>query len=112
MMDPSQVTDAMVKQLRDSVDEQSTAEPYADENMKAKIAAANGSIGMAAYYIWVAKAAALSSLVDIVEGSSSRKNSQAYRNAQAMTEHFAQFVPETTVTDPRRTSRTRAIERA
>lgn len=110
-MDANDVTAAQVQQLRDAIDEQDTAEPYTDAALKSKIAAANGDVNVVAYYIWVSKAAALSSLVDISEGGSSRKNSQAYTNAKDMLTHFSAFLPSTDPEATGRRTRTRAIVR-
>lgn len=110
-MDVSQVTPEMVQQLRDAVDEQVDADPYSNPTMRSKIAAANGNVNAVAYYIWVAKAAALSSLVDISEGGSSRKNSQAYDAARRMVDHFQAYVPTDPINIGGRISRTRAIVR-
>lgn len=109
-MTPDQVTAEMVQQLRDNIDEQDDAAPYTDDQLKLKIADANG-VGAASYYIWVNKAAALSTLVDISEGGSTRKNSQAYTAAASMVEHFKGYVPTDTGVIAGRTSRTRAIVR-
>lgn len=110
-MNASDVTAEQVQQLRDSIDEQDNTEPYTDDELKAKIAAANGDTNVVAYYIWVSKAAALSTLVDVQEGGSSRKNSQAYTAAKDMMAHFAAYVPADPINTGGRRSRTRAIVR-
>lgn len=111
-MTPDEVTPDQIAQLREFIDEPDNAEPYTDDALKSKIAAADGIVGAVAYYIWVSKAASLSSLVDISEGGSSRKNSQTYTAAKGMMDHFLPYVPK----DPGnvqslRVSRTRAIVR-
>lgn len=111
-MTPDEVTDDMVQELRDDIDEQDNVDPYTTDALKIKIAAADGNIGAVAYYIWVSKAAALSTLVDISEGGSSRKNSQLYQSAKGMIAHFQPYVPADPVNTGGRTSRTRMIERA
>jgi hypothetical protein len=110
-MTPEQVTDQQVQDLRDFIDEQDDVAPYTTAALKAKIAAANGNVGAVAYYIWVSKAAALSTLVDITEGGSSRRNSQAYTAAKDMVARFMPYVPTDPVNIGGRTSRTRAIVR-
>jgi hypothetical protein len=61
---------------------------YDDEELKARIDAANGDLDAVAADIWEEKAAAFAELVDISEAGSSRKNSSMYKAALEMHNHF------------------------
>lgn len=108
---PGQVTPGQIVALRLLVDEPDDAEPYTDAELSQMIADQNGNINAAAYYIWVNKAAALSTMVDITEGGSTRRQSQAFTNAQEMVKHFQNDIPSTDPDSLAHFSRTRAIER-
>lgn len=110
-MDVNDVTDDMVAQLREAISEPTDEGSYTTEILKSKIAAADGSIEVVAYYVWRSKAAALSALVDITEGGSSRRNSQAFTNATEMVKQFAPYIPVDPVVGGARHARTRAITR-
>lgn len=109
-MTSSLVTPELISSLRELIDEPDDTGGYTDDVLTAKLLTYGLNLNVTAYYIWVNKAAALSSLVDITESGSSRKNSQAYTNAQAMAQHFQVYVP-TDAVNVGRTSRVRAIER-
>jgi hypothetical protein len=104
-------TSDQIAMLRTLIDEADDADPYTDDALSSAIDVAGGDINKAAYYQWVNKAAGLSSLVDITEGGSTRRNSQAYTNAQGMVKHFAAYAPSDPSNMGGRTSRTRAIVR-
>lgn len=62
---------------------------YSDEELSARIDAANGDLDVVAADIWEEKAASYAELVDVTEAGSSRKNSDLYKAAIAMHDHFS-----------------------
>lgn len=81
---------------------------YSDEELSARIDAANGDLRTVAADIWEEKAATYAEMVDISEAGSSRKNGELYKNAIAM---HAFFTDEETVSAAGATT-TRPIVRA
>lgn len=65
--------------------------PYTDAALSDRIDAA-GSLDELAYQIWLEKAAAAASLVDISEGGSSRKQGDLYEQYLSMAGNFADRV--------------------
>ncbi len=69
---------------------------YTDEVLGDRIDAANGDLNLVAMEVWTEKASKFSTLVDITEGGSSRKNSQLASNALTMAAHFRGIVEDGT----------------
>jgi hypothetical protein len=63
---------------------------YTDEEMAERAQAAT-NLYVAARDIWIEKVAALAPLVDVSEGGSSRKMSQAYTQAKAMVTFYSEL---------------------
>lgn len=103
-------TPAQIATLRALINESINVLPYDDATLGGWIDSRNGDVHAAAYDAWVSKSASLSSLVDISEGGSTRKNSQAYTNSLNMIKLFSPYV-EGDVLIPGTGSRTRAIVR-
>jgi hypothetical protein len=61
---------------------------YDDTELGVRIDAVNGDLDAVAADIWEEKAAAYAEMVDISEAGSSRKNSDLYKAAIAMHDHF------------------------
>lgn len=80
-------TQIQITMLRNRISEPDNVEPYTDEAL-AEMIDELGSIGKTASEIWKIKAGELSTLVDISEGGSSRKNSDAYKAALAMAQVY------------------------
>jgi hypothetical protein len=76
--------------LRRAIDEP-TADTYSDAELNDRISSAD-SPEAAARDIWGEKMAALSSLVNVSEGGSSRALSQAYEHAKEMWSHYDALV--------------------
>ena len=87
--------------------------PYAfsDEEISAAIDANDGDLRKTSGGFWESKAARYSTMVDISEAGSSRKNSGLFSNAVAMAKHFGAGDDDDSSEDVR-PSRTRAIRRA
>lgn len=98
-----------IARLRRLINEPEDAAPYTNQYLESLIDAANGDVTVAAYNVWTDKTAEFSTLVDISEGGSSRKQSQAFTNAQAMAAHFRSLIGG--VDDGARVSRTRKVDR-
>ena len=98
-----------IARLRRLINEPEDADPYTDQYLEALIDAADGDVTVATYNIWTDKAAEFSTLVDISEGGSSRKQSQAFTNAQQMASYFRSMIGG--MDDGARVSRTRKIDR-
>lgn len=99
--------------LRSLVDDLSGEDQmFSDEDLSAQLDVANGDTRLAASTVWSLKAARYSNLVDVTEGSSSRKLGSLYKNALEMSKHFADdsTTPGSPST-PVGVSRTRAITR-
>ena len=77
--------------LRRLIDEPTT-DVYADAELQARLDAVAGDGTLVARDVWAEKMAAASSLVDISEGGSQRKMSQAYDHAKAMWDHYNELV--------------------
>lgn len=88
-----------------------TTEPYefTDEYLGLVIDA-NADLDEAAVVVWEAKAASLSTMVNISESGSSRSNSQLYTNALAQLKYFRDKINQGEAESATR-SRTRAIRR-
>jgi hypothetical protein len=99
-----------VAELRLLTDEPTDGDPYTDDYL-AGVIDSQGSLQAAAMYVWGLKAARYSSLVDMAEGTSSRKMSDMLDNALRMRQQFATAIEDPVVELGYRTG-TRAIERA
>jgi hypothetical protein len=99
-----------VAELRLLIDEPVVGDPYTDEYL-GDVIDDKGSLQAAALYMWGLKAARYSSLVDMAEGTSSRKMSDMMDNALKMRQQFASAIEDPVVELGYRTG-TRAIERA
>lgn len=73
--------------LRRLIDE-STQDVYSDAELNQRLSDVQGDGNLVARDVWAEKMAAASSLVDVSEGGSQRKLSQAYDHAKAMWEHY------------------------
>lgn len=102
-------TPAEVAALRPLIND--TAEPYEFDSpvLSAQLDAAGGDQRKAAGAVWGIKASKLAGLVDVSEGSSSRKLGSLYKQALEMSTFYA-GAPAGTSTTQR--SRTRPIVRA
>lgn len=67
---------------------QPTVTEYADEELGALIDEQNGDVRLAAGFLWEERMVETSALVDITEGSSSRKMKQEFDNAVKMTQQY------------------------
>lgn len=104
MASPEQIT--ALRQLVDDVDE---PRMFTDEYLGSVIDAA-ASMDEAAVVVWEAKAARLSTMVNISESGSSRSNSQLYTNALAQLKYFRDKTTQGEVESATR-SRMRSIRR-
>lgn len=103
-------TVAEVLKLRELIDDAGVPQQFSDDYLSATIDSSN-TVNASASNIWRIKASKYASLVDVTEGSSSRKLSSLYKQALEMANSFQDNnTPE--VIQLRRASRTRAIERA
>jgi hypothetical protein len=84
---------ATLVQLRRLIDEPE-ATTYTDAELTLRLTEAEGDANSVALDIWIEKLAQLSGLVDISEGGSSRKNSQAFEQARFMVDYFTGVVGE------------------
>lgn len=82
-----------IARLRRLIGEPNNVAPYDDAYLGSVIDGSGGSVYAAAHGVWTDKAAEYSSLVDITEGGSSRKQSQVFENAQKMAASFEKFTP-------------------
>lgn len=73
--------------LRQLIGDETEPLQFTDADLSAHIDA-NGSVGAAAGVVWSIKAARLADLVDVTEGSSSRKLSQLQKQALDMAAHY------------------------
>jgi hypothetical protein len=80
-----------LESLRRLVDEPDET-TYSDTELISRLAASGSSLYTVARDVWGEKLAALSGLVNVSEGGSSRSMSQAFDHAQAMYTHFAGLV--------------------
>lgn len=103
---------AAIRLLRGYIGEPDDAGDYTDERLQTLLDENDGNVEAVAATVWRSKAAALSVLVDISEGASSRKNSQAHSQALRMAEHYGSMLAVDVVEPVRRGARTRAIRRA
>ncbi|SRR6266498_2587179 len=76
--------------LRRAIDEP-TEDTYSDAELVERLSSAD-TADIAARDIWAEKMAALSSLVNVSEGGSSRALSQAYDHAKEMWSHYDSLV--------------------
>jgi hypothetical protein len=83
--------------LRRLVDEP-TEDAYSDTELVDRLSAALGDFNKAALGVWQEKLIAATSLVDVSEGGSSRRMSQAYDHAKDMVDFFTSQIA--TVTRP------------
>lgn len=103
---------AAIRLLRGYIGEPDDMGEYTDEKLQVALDDNDGNVEAVAALIWRSKAAALSALVDISEGASSRKNSQAHSQALRMAEHYGSMLATVEPEPVRRGARTRAIRRA
>src|SRR5690349_13079809 len=102
-------TPAQITELRSLIND--TADPFEFDapTLTVYIDTAGGDVRAAAGVVWQVKASKLAGLVDVTEGSSSRKMSQLYKQALEMAAFYSGG--ETTITGSTRSSGTRAIVR-
>lgn len=74
--------------LRHKIGDVEAPQTYTDEVLSALLDAVDGDSDAVAASIWRQKAASYAEMVDISEAGSSRKNSDLFKNAQAMAEHY------------------------
>lgn len=98
-----------IAELRSLIDENDQTS-YTDFVLSDRLDAVDGDQYRLAEVIWREKAARYSGLVDIQEGTSSRKMSQLYTQALKMADSFASGLT-AVVVSTRRPARTRPIER-
>lgn len=103
-------TPAQVLELRPLINDAGEEPEFDDIALIDYLDAANGDVRLAASVVWGVKASRLAGLVDVTEGSSSRKMSQLYKQALEMSTHFGGVEAATGTTSTQRT-RTRAIVR-
>lgn len=101
-------TAEQIAELRRLVDEP-TETVYSDVDLSARIDAVSGDLNLLAGTVWREKAAKLTSLIDVQEGSSNRKMSQLQTQALKMASMFDVSL-EATLRAPR-AARTRKVER-
>lgn len=82
--------------LRRLVDEP-TEDTYSDADLADRLTDAGESINTAALVLWKEKMIAASGFVDVSEGGSSRKMSQAYDHAKEMVAFFEREIANTTL---------------
>lgn len=101
-------TSEQIAQLRVMINDTATPQDYDAPSLSAAIDRAAGDLNKAAGAVWAQKAAKFAGLVDVTEGSSSRKLSQLQAQAIVM----ANFYGADTSSDGTPTrSRTRPITR-
>lgn len=81
-----------INELRDLVNDQTLPYTFTAPQLSAYIDSA-GSVRAAAGAVWNVKASKLAGLVDVTEGSSSRKLSQLYKQALEMASFFGASDP-------------------
>lgn len=102
--------EAQVAELRRLIDEPDNVPPWMDDVLSARLDAREGtSIASLAATIWREKAAMYSGLIDVQEGSSSRKLSQLQSQALKMADSLA--LADGPVVPTKRPATTRRIER-
>lgn len=74
--------------LRRLIDEPDQDGTYTDAELTQRLSDAQGDANVVARDVWAEKMAGFSTLVDISEGGSQRKASQAYDHAKEMWTHF------------------------
>lgn len=85
---------------------------YTDLMLDEYIAEADDDLNLAASRIWRMKASSYAEMVDISEAGSSRKNSDLFKNAQAMADHYeGESEEDPGVLEPGTYSTTRRIAR-
>lgn len=77
-----------LEELRAKIGDTEAPYTYIDEVLGAMLDAAGEDTDKVASSIWRTKAASYASMVDISEAGSSRKNSDLFKNAQAMAEFY------------------------
>ena len=76
-----------INMLRDLVNDNAAPQTFTAAQLSGYIDA-EGDVRKAAGVVWGIKASRLAGLVDVTEGSSSRKMSQLYKQALEMSAHF------------------------
>lgn len=99
-------TTEQIAELRSLIND--TTEPYEYDAplLSSKIDQAGGDVRKAAGTVWAQRASAYAGLVDVTEGSSSRKNSQLYKQALDMAKYYGED-PAATPETPTTAGRTR-----
>lgn len=100
---------ATIADLRRLINQPTNTDPWTDAVLSARIDDWVGDLTALAATIWREKAATFAGLVDVQEGSSSRKLSQLYTQALAMAAGLD--AGSTTSVTGRRAATTRPIER-
>ena len=77
-----------LQELRAKIGDTEEPYTYADEVLNAALDAADDDSDKVAASIWRTKAASYAGMVDISEAGSSRKNSDLFKNAQAMADFY------------------------
>jgi hypothetical protein len=77
-----------IADLRALVDDKVEPYEFEDAELGGHIDAAGGDLRAAAGTVWAVKASRLAGLVDVTEGSSSRKMSQLHQQALAMAKYY------------------------
>ena|SRR5687767_14243107 len=62
---------------------------FSEEEIQLFLLEGHGSVKAAAYHGWVAKAAELANLANVIEGNSSREMSELHRQALRMVDRFS-----------------------
>lgn len=94
-----------IAQLRSFIDDTATPQEYDAGALSGYITAADGDVRKAASLVWTTRASRYAGLVDVTEGSSSRKNSQLYKQALDMAKVYG--AEDVTTTEPTPSGRTR-----
>jgi hypothetical protein len=110
-LDPGVADDvAVLTRLRRFIAEPTDANGYTDQVLSDMFDAAGGDVNITAADVWREKAGKAADLVDVSEGSSSRKMSQVSANALKQAD-FYESLTVTATGAVTRGARTRAIER-
>lgn len=99
----------LITQLRVLINDDTQPYEYTAPTLSETIDAAGGDVRKAAGQVWATKASRLAGLVDVTEGSSSRKLSQLYKQALDMATFYG--ADSATATTAGARSGTRAIVR-
>lgn len=103
-------TTDQISSLRTLVNDEAAPQTFTAPQLSAYIDAAGGDVRLAAGSVWAVKASKLAGLVDVTEGTSSRKLGSLYKQALEMATYYGGSTAAAEVTTTRR-SGTRAITR-